>query len=53
MIPIIILGDDLEDAEGTVDVHPLDDSGYSALTIQMSSKMKLEKAEQTYKMKKF
>ena len=35
-----------------MDVHPLDDSGYSALTIQMSSKMKLEKAEQTYKMKK-
>ena len=43
---------DYEDPEGTVDVHPLDDNGHSALTIQVLSQVKLERAEQTFKMKK-
>ena len=43
---------DYEDPEGTVDVHPLDDNGQSALTIQILTQVKLERAEQTFKMKK-
>ena len=41
-----------DELEGTVDLHPLSSEGQSALTMQMLARVKLERAEQTYNMKK-
>ena len=46
------VGDTEDDLEGTLDVHPLGAEGQSALTMQMLARVKLERAEQTYNMKK-
>ena len=46
------VGDCDDELEGTVDLHPLSSEGQSALTIQMLARVKLERAEQTYNMKK-
>ena len=45
-------GETEEDMVGTIDLHPFDQDGYSALTIQMLARIKLARAEQTYNMKK-
>ena len=50
--PGVKIGDTEDDLEGTVDVHPTDKTGLSALTIQMLAQIKLARAEQTYNMKK-
>ena len=41
-----------EDLEGTIDLHPFDQDGLSALSIQMLARIKLARAEQTHIMKK-
>jgi ankyrin repeat protein len=46
------VGDNEEDAEGVVDVHPADKTGISALTLMMVATVKLARQEQTFSMKK-
>ena len=46
------IGPTEEELEGTIDLHPFDQDGLSALAIQVLARIKLARAEQTYIMKK-
>jgi ankyrin repeat protein len=46
------IGEIEDEMEGTIDLHPIDTDGSTALTLQVLARIKLVKAEQTYNMKK-
>ena len=46
------IGEIEDEMEGTIDLHPIDTDGSTALTLQVLARIKLINAEQTFNMKK-